>query len=551
MIIQKMNNVLVKHGKVTFAIFTGVVIVSFVWFFTPGVDGSLLFNGSAGSGTKYGAVLGHDVTIGDASDASQIVRMFRAATYGLSPQRVQSPDEDELFQYALLLKAADVLNVQASDQEVRTVIQTLPTFRDENGKFSNELYTKYKDLYLAPSGLGFSDLEEAVRSIIRLQKVPLITTSNVIVPDAEAEAGIESMLQKITYHLITFDPDSFKDQVKVEDAEVQDFYTANPKLFMSEPESDGLLVFAPYTEKKVEVPEDQLKDYYELRKALFVKEDGTELSFDEVKDDIRKELEMTVDRDDAIAKIQAFNKSFRAAIRADKDAFQEDPEKLFREEAGKAGLTISEVKNITSKTQENLELHIEHELIDAVTILHNVGSYTNPLNGEEGSFIFLMTARRPSVIQPFEDVKDVARERVVTQKERALADEAAAQLGLKFMELKDPAAGIEELVKSLNGTWHAEVSRARFEIEGNPYMPAVNEILTTDAGKLSAPDKQYGFPVFVFVSAHTPATAEEIAEQKDVLTGELKYRKQEIVSRGLQNWILGSARTYRPGRNQE
>ncbi len=28
MIIQKMNNVLVKHGKVTFAIFTAVIIVS-------------------------------------------------------------------------------------------------------------------------------------------------------------------------------------------------------------------------------------------------------------------------------------------------------------------------------------------------------------------------------------------------------------------------------------------------------------------------------------------------------------------------------------------
>ena len=552
MIIQKMNNVLVKHGKVTFAIFTGVVIVSFVWFFTPGVDGSLLFNGAAGSGSKYGAVLGHDVTIGDASDASQIVRMFRAATYGLSPQRVQSPDEDELFQYALLLKAADVLNIQASDQEVRTVIQTLPAFRDnETGKFSNELYTKYKDLYLAPSGLGFSDLEEAVRSIIRLQKVPLITTANVVLPDDEAAAGIDSMLQKITYHLITFDPDSFADQVKVEDAEVQDFYTANPKLFMSEPESDGLLAFTPYTEKKTEVTEEQLKDYYELRKAIFIKEDGTELSFDEVKDDIRKELEVTVDHDEAIAKIQGFNKSFRAAIRADKDAFQEDPQKPFREEAEKAGLTISEVKNITSKTQENLELHIEHELIDAVTILHNVGSYTNPLNGEEGSFMFLMTARRPSVLQPFEGVKDVARERVVSQKERALADEAAAQLGLKFLELKNPAAEIEELVKSLKGTWHAEVSRARFEIEGNPYQPAVNEILSTDPGKLSAPDKQYGFPIFVFVSAHTPATAEEIAEQKDVLTSELKYRKQEIVSRGFQNWILGTAVTYRGRQNQE
>ena len=225
MIIQKMNNVLVKHGKVTFAIFTGVVIVSFVWFFTPGVDGSLLFNGSAGSGTKYGAVLGHDVTIGDASDASQIVRMFRAAGYGLSPQRVQSPDEDELFQYAVLLKTADVLNIQASDKEVAEVIHALPPFQVD-GKFSNELYTKYKNIYLAPSGLGFSDLEESIRSIIRLQKVPTFTAANVIVSDAEATAGVESMLQKITYHLISLDPDSVEEQVKVEDAEVKDFYTS-------------------------------------------------------------------------------------------------------------------------------------------------------------------------------------------------------------------------------------------------------------------------------------------------------------------------------------
>ncbi len=552
MIIQKMNNVLVKHGKVTFGIFTAVIIVSFVWYFAPGRDGSMLFDRSAGAGTGYGAVLGHKVTYGDLSNASQVVRMFRAAGYDTSPQRVQTPDEDELFQYAVLLKSADVLNIQASDKEVAEVIHALPPFQAD-GKFSNELYTKYKNIYLAPSGLGFSDLEEAVRSIIRLQKVPTFTTSNVIVSDAEAEAGIESMLQKITYHLISFDPDSFEAQVKVEDNDVKDFYTANPSLFMSEPESDGLIAFAPYTEKKTEVSEEQLKEYYELRKATFIKEDGTEQAFDEVKDAIRKELEVTVDRDEAIAKIQAFNKAFRADLKTDKEEGNpEDPVKHFREEAEKAGLKIIEVKNITAQTEENTELHIDHDLIHAVEILKNVGSYTNYVIGEDGASMFVMTARRPSVLQPFEDVKDVAQKRVTAQKERALADEAAAQLGLKFLELKDAPAEIEELVKSLHGTWHEEDVRARFEIEANPYRPAVNEILTTAPGKLSAPDKQFGYPVFVFVSAHTPATAEEIAEQKDILTRELKYRKQDIVSRGLQNWILGSATINNGrGRNQE
>ena len=550
MIIQKMNNVLVKHGKVTFAIFTGVVIVSFVWFFTPGVDGSLLFGGNIGMNTQYGSVLGHKITYGDVSEARQAASLFRAATYGMSPQRVQSLDEDASFQAALLLKAADVLNVQASDKEVAEVIHTLPVFQ-KDGKFSAELYAKYKDIYLAPAGLGFSDLEEAVRTMIRMQKVPMLTAANVILPDGEAETGIESMLQKITYHLITFDPESFKDQVKIEDAEVKDFYAANPDLFMSEPESDGLLAFAAYTEKKTEVSEEQLKDYYELRKALFVKEDGSELTFDEAKDEIRKELEVSVERDEAEAKAQAFHKSFRAAVRADKEAYLADPQKLFREEAEKAGLKVTEVKNITARTGDDAELHINHELVDAITILKNVGSDTNLVSGEKGVSKFLLTARRPSVVQPFDDVKDVAEKRVLSQRERALAEEAASQLTLKFMELKDAPAEIEELVKSLNGTWHAEVTKTRFDLESNPYMPGVNEILSTDAGKLSSPDKQYGFPVFVFVNSHAPATAEEIAEQKETLESELKYRKQDIVSRGLQSWVLSSASVVRRGQNQE
>lgn len=540
MIIQKMNNVLVKHGKVTFAIFTAVIIVSFVWFFTPGVDGSLLFGGNIGMNSQYGAVLGQKVTYGDVSSARQVVSMVRAAFYGLAPHRVQSPDEDASFQAALLIKAADVLNIQASDKEVADLIQSLPAFMTEDGKFSQERYLKYKNDYLAPSGLGFADLEEAVRTMIRMQKVPMLTSSNVIVTDDEAKTGIENLLQKITYHMVTFDHEAFEDQVKLEDAEIKDFYAANPNLFLSEPESDGLLAFVAYTVKKNELTDDQIKDYYEANKAIFTKADGTEQAFDDVKDDIRKELETVVERDAAEAAGRAFNKSFREAIRADKEAFQADPQKLFREEAEKAGLKISEVKNLTAQTAANEDLHIDSNLIHAVTELKNVGSYTNLQFGEHGVSMFLMTARRPAVVQPFEDVKEVAKKRLLSQREYALADEAVSQLALKALDLKD-AAGMEELVKSLKGTWHAEAIRTRFEVEANPYLPCTNEILTTDVGKLSSPDKTFGDPAFVFVTAHTPATAEEIAEKKDLLTSELKYRKQEIVSRGLQGWVIESA----------
>ena len=209
------------------------------------------------------------------------------------------------------------------------------------------------------------------------------------------------------------------------------------------------------------------------------------------------------------------------------------------------------MKNITARTAEDAELHIDRELIDAITILKNVGSDTNLVSGEQGVAKFLLTARRPSVLQPFDDVKETAQKRLTAQRERALADEAASQLSLKFMELKDAPAEIEELVKSLKGTWHAEVTKTRFDLESNPYLPGASEALVTDAGKLSSPNKDYGYPVFAFVSAHTPATAEEIAEQKEMLARELKYRKQEVVSRGLQSWVLSSATVVRRGQNRE
>ena len=573
MIIQKMNNVLVKHGKITFAIFTTLIIVSFVLY----VGSTSLFEllsgpTSVNTSSKYGSVLGRDISINDVGNARQTVCVFCAALYGQSPQRVQSPDEDYSFAFAVLAKAADALNIQASNDEVREVIQTMPAFR-KDGKFSTQLYNDYRTNRLAPAGLGFSDLEDAVRSMIRMKKVPGATrfllgylrnytqyidflefsfiffegipelmTANVILPDSEAATNAELLLQKISYHLITFDPDSFEDQVKVEESDVKDFYTANPSYFMSEPESDGLLAFAPFTEKTTEVTEEQMKDYYDLNKDSYLKEDGSEQTFDEVKDAISKKLGTTVDYEEAEAQMRAFNKAFRAALKADKEEGNpDDPLKHFRDEAEKAGLKITEVKNITAQTEADAELHIDHELVDAITILKNVGSYTNPVNGEKGISMFLMTARRPSVLQPYEDVKDKAQKMVVAQRKRAQAEEAAAQLGLKFLELKDAPAEIEALVKSLNGVWHAENTQTRFEIMSIQYRPAVKEILTTDVGKLSSPNKLLDYPVFVFVSAHTPATAEEIAERKEDLDSELKALKQDYVSLGLQSWVLGSA----------
>lgn len=544
MIIQKLNNVLVKHGKITFAVFTILIIVSFVLYVGSTSLFELISGPRVGSpDSKYGEALGRDISGNDVTEAGLIVSRINAALYGMAPNRVQSPDWDTSAQYAVLFKAADALNIQVSDKEVGEALRSLPAFQDANGNFSEKLYAEYHDKCLKPFGLDYADLEGAFRVMLKKEKLPLLTTANVILTDDERDAGIESLLQKITFNLITFDAEDFADQVTVEESEAKEFYTANQSLFMSEPESDGLLAFVPYAVKDEsdKVTEEQLKDYYELRKATFIKADGTELAFDDVKDSIRKELGTTVETESAVEKAQAFNKAFRALVREDRDAYLADPQKFFREEAGKAGLQIIEIRNLTARTKADAELHIDAELVEAATILKNIGSFTNLERGEDGVSMFLLTARRPALVQPFEDVKETAQEYLISKKEYALAEEAADKLGAKFVEQKPAtAAEVEALVKSLNGDWHAEITRSRFEIEANSHIPAANEILTTEPGMLSTPDKQLGEPVLVYVSAHTPATAEEIEESKAFLESELKLRKQSVVSRGLQDWV-GSA----------
>ena len=53
MVITKMNNVLVKHSRILFGLFTGIIIISFVWFFTPGASGNILFGSNRCRRTRW------------------------------------------------------------------------------------------------------------------------------------------------------------------------------------------------------------------------------------------------------------------------------------------------------------------------------------------------------------------------------------------------------------------------------------------------------------------------------------------------------------------
>ena len=591
MIIQKMNNALVKHGKVTFTFFTIIIIISFVWYFAPGRDGSMFFGGMRGPGSKYGEVLGKDITVADINDASQALSMYLSAA---NPYVRPYLDENEAFLAAVHLKAADVLGIQASDREVADRIHTMPVFLNQDGTFSKELYTQYRDQYLKPAGNDYSDLEEAVRTVIRIDKVPMLTTGNVVVSDAEMQDYAEMMLAGISYHRISFSPDSFADQAG--DVDAKAYYEANKASYRSLPEYDGVMAYAPYTVQKTVTPdEEQLKAFYDAQKdTLYKNEDGTIRPFDEVKDDIRKKTGTKEDRDEASAKekLLAFHAAFLTARNADPETYEDDPQKdenllrLFREEAEKAGLKLATVSNITRETNADPGLYLDSEMIGAITeSKKKVGDFTQPIEGDVCASMFIVTGYRPDKELPFEKVREKATSDAIEHRKQELAEKAAADFMLAFKELKNPeerAAGIRDLVTSLNGIWHDETTVNRLQLEEElslmqqqisilmqmsqnvdlssmqeAVIASVKAVIATEIGNLSAPYTEKNMLTgketteFIFVTAHKPASAEEVAAQKDMLADSLKNKRQSIVMNGIMNWIGGTVKSPADKQNRQ
>ena len=109
MVISKMNNVLVKHSRILFGLFTAVIIISFVWFFTPGASGNILFGTNPMSpNAVVGSVFEKDITRGELMDMVRDYSLLMAANYGVKPA-MNGLDEqqiEEAFQRAVLLSVA-------------------------------------------------------------------------------------------------------------------------------------------------------------------------------------------------------------------------------------------------------------------------------------------------------------------------------------------------------------------------------------------------------------------------------------------------------------
>ncbi len=533
MLLQKMNTVLVRHGKIFFGIFTFIIIICFVYYFSPGVSGDLFFNGGPSQKAKYGSFMDETITYGDFYQAKRELTLVQMATAGTA----SDVSDNAAFQFAALLKAADKFGATLSNQELVEAICAIPTFQTPDGKYSKEMYEAFRKTVLDSRNIGIQEFETALANFFRVRKMMSDAAEGVFLTDSELETQTAGMLETFTYRLVTFSPDDFLPTVSATDQETEAFFKSNEGKYLTDAKNSGLLAVAPYAITIKPVTEKQVSDFYELNKDSYKTPDGKYKEYKEVSASIRKALETSVDKTQATAKMREFYKILRDARSSDAAEFAKDPGKIFIDAAKQVGLKVVAVQNVTEKTQPAAEL--DAAAIDRINSMKTVGSFSSVIPRESDSAVFLLTARENPQPASFDSVKEQVKKDLLAQKARNAMEETLKDLRLKFEESKNPSAEIEKLVADAHGKIEKPATATR-EILMFAYDPAIAAMMNSKPETLTQSFPTLQGEKLLFLESRAPATKERIDAAKEGMRSILLSLKRDAVQRDFASWVLSN-----------
>jgi peptidyl-prolyl cis-trans isomerase D len=138
---------------------------------------------------------------------------------------------DSLIDNTIMSQTAQKLGIVISDEELASILQNEPYFKDQNGKFSKEKYAQV----LQANQITAAQFEASERSEMLLQKIRS-TLSDAVVYTPDELADYKNLLNRdIKVEYITLNPKDYEKAVVAKDEDLKDFYE-NHKTEFDRPE---------------------------------------------------------------------------------------------------------------------------------------------------------------------------------------------------------------------------------------------------------------------------------------------------------------------------
>lgn len=537
MVITKMNNVLMKHSRILFGTITVVIIVSFVWFLTPGADGSLLFSGGNGEGRVVGKVFGEKVKLSDLRRHESRKAIFLGANYGVSPANFSEMVSRDAFSSYALLAAAGKLGLHASDTEVVNAIQKLRIFQGENG-FDLNLYSEFVDKNLMPNGLSKHDFEEAFRDELTVGQ---LRECFMDLPATESEIKQMQTEMAETYRArkVDFSYADLSLDVKYPEEELMSFFHANRSLFMTQPRVNVQIAafFNADYQQKLDPPWQEIEQYYKQHEAQF-KKDGKVQPLSSV----NAEVIAMYKREKAAHAAGKAAKAFREELynMADTSEFVNHPGKAFHELALKEKVPLMSAQNIVPSTKSIPGIGTDRELISALFALRMKSPVSRSITGEKGSYVVLLEKREDAQPAEYESVKaEVESAKKATDTSKRV-QEACSALSAAILESKNPGKELETIVSSLKGKVTPMKDFTVMTLASQEEQTAV----MIPTGKISKPLFNVNGATMIFVDARVAPDAAALAQNKAYAVIAAQARKQTAMSMAIRQWIGTNAQSF-------
>lgn len=255
-----------KHFRAIFAILLGVVIVTFVF----------TFNASGGIGHTDNRQAERPFFGYNLAAEKEGGRLIRDGAQSARLNGQYRLDENMVQQYALTriagLAIADELGLPLpTEKEVAAHILTVPVFRDQQGNFDKARYEQYATYLKDNPEFTIADANRVFRDDTRLVALQKLIGGPGYVSAPDIREFLDRTDSKYSISVASVDFASYNPNLTVTDEVLQKYFAEHTSDFEIAPRvrTSAVLFNATDYAPTGPLPENQLRDYYNLNQARF------------------------------------------------------------------------------------------------------------------------------------------------------------------------------------------------------------------------------------------------------------------------------------------
>lgn len=416
-----------KLAPILWLVIAAFVLLVFADFQDPGQGGAP--NSTAAS------VAGRNITFADFQRQYQNVETRWRQIYGenYSPDLAKQlglPMQamNDLVAQKILLLEAERMGLAATKAEIRKAILELPVFQDAQGRFVGE--EQYRRV-LDQNRIDTEDFEADMGEQVLLQKLNLVLARSAWVGEAELEQEARREAETATIRYLELDPTSLQEEPELDEAAIVSYFEQNRETYrLPERRRVGYLsVKTNEIRAGLEIPEADLRNYYDQNTAEFTQPEQVRA---------QHILLFTNDQRDADAARQQLEQA-KARIEAGEDfatvAGELSEDEATRDRGGDLG--FFQRGRMTPQFEQAAFAAEEGAL---------VGPVENQLGPRTGFHLIKINAKQPGGQQPFEQVENRIRVRLLNDRSREASETRARAL---YERLQDEAIASEEDLRAI------------------------------------------------------------------------------------------------------